>query len=466
MNLSKELSIDQIENKNLLKVKLESIKLGTMLRRSNFRKQCAETYSIQRLLYRIMVIMFMDKPMRALWESSNMLADCLKGAGKDCYYRLLKNERSNWRNLLLMVTKKLLRPLEKLTPRQERVLILDDTPNKKRGKDIELLSWHYDHSTHTHYKGFTQVHLGWSDGNSYLPMDFCPKVSPDRRTNTREKKIDQRTCGAQRRKESFETKLEQGLKMLSRCYAAGVDVGYVVYDSWFAKPSFIKSVFDIGYQTVCQLVRNDKIWHVTYLEKTWTLKALYRHLQETKSFSKMTIGNIQQYVASIVVQHANGLELKLLFCKTGRKKEWIVIASTDAAQSNRHVLETYAKRWDIEQFFKDSKQLLKLGKEQSIDFDVQIAMTTIRLMTYAIGSSMRRELLDERTFGELFELLENQFSRLNLDRDILSLIFNYVLESLSTLAKKKVMTELQVIFDCLLEDFASNGLIREKKKVA
>jgi hypothetical protein len=160
------------------------------------------------------------------------------------------------------------------------------------------------------------------------------------------------------------------------------------------------------------------------------------------------------------------LELKLLFCKTGRKKEWIVIASTDVEQSDRHVLETYAKRWDIEQFFKDSKQLLKLGKEQSTDFDVQIAMTTIRLMSYSMGSSMRRELLDERTFGELFELMENEFSRLNLDRTILSLIFNYVLESLSTLAKKQVMTELQTVFDCLLDNFASSGLIREKKKVA
>jgi len=75
--------------------------------------------------------------------------------------------------------------IEKLSDRDERVLVLDDTPNKKRGKHIELLSWHYDHSTHSYYRGYAQLHLGWSDGHSYMPIDFCIKVSSEKRTTSR-----------------------------------------------------------------------------------------------------------------------------------------------------------------------------------------------------------------------------------------------------------------------------------------
>ena len=51
--------------------------------------------------------------------------------------------------------------------------------------------------------------------------------------------------------------------------------------------------------------------------------------------------------------------------------------------ANEEIIRIYAKRWDIEVFFKMAKQHLKLAKElQCWDFDDLIAHTSIVFMRY------------------------------------------------------------------------------------
>lgn len=459
MSIPQDLTIHQIDSGNMVSNVLKKIKIGTLLSQCNFNKRTGGDYSVQNIIYRIMVVLFLDKSMRVLWEEQSVLADCYRGAKKDSYYRLLKNHRFNWRNLLLKVFVTVSKPLARLSDKRKQVLIIDDTCIKKRGKKIELLSYQYDHSTHQHFRGFTQVFLGWSDGLSFLPVDFCVKAGKTFINNTT-KKMDRRTVGAKRRKETTRTKLEQSLEMLKRAYSAGVEVGAVVYDTWFAKPQFLLDVFDIGYNSICQLPKNDRIWQFTNKNrKRMNLKEIYRMLMAEKTFSKMKIGNIQQKVASIILSHPNGLELKLVFCKTKHKKEWVVFASTDTSLSDYDVLEMYTKRWQIETFFKESKQILKLGKEQSIDFDVQIAMTTIRAITYSLTVAIKRDTQDERTLGKLFEIIQNEFSSMSLDKEILMLIFESVLTSLDL--PLAILWKIQDVFNIIANNFCSGNHIKK-----
>ena len=355
------------------------------------------------------------------------------------------------------------RPIQKLSNLKDQVLIIDDTSNPKTGKKTELLSWQYDHVEHKSYKGFTQVHLGWSDGGTYLPIDFCIKVGK-KVISTWSKEVDKRTSGAKRRAESTETKLEQALNMLEAALKKGVSAGYVVYDTWFAKPSFLLSVFNLGYHSVCNIPKGGKFWKVDYKGKKFLLKGLYRLLKNQKAFKQMSINGIKQRVASIVVTHNNGLTLKLVFCKVSSKKEWIVFASTDISQTDYEVLETYSKRWGIECFFKSCKQLLQFGKEQSIDFDMQVAMTTIRLMAYSLVSVIQREQQDERTLGKLFELIHNEFSHLNLDREIINQIFTAILEIVNV--SDDALIEFKKAFCFIQEKFTSTGIVFGKNKAA
>jgi IS4 transposase len=50
-------------------------------------------------------------------------------------------------------------------------------------------------------------------------------------------------------------------------------------------------------------------------------------------------------------------------------------SNTDLAFEN--AFEIYATRWTVEVFFKECKQLLRLGKSESRHFEAQIAATTL-----------------------------------------------------------------------------------------
>lgn len=55
-----------------------------------------------------------------------------------------------------------------------KVFILDDSIiTRNRTKSVELMAHVYDHVTHKHQKGFTLLTLGWSEGYSFLPVDFA-----------------------------------------------------------------------------------------------------------------------------------------------------------------------------------------------------------------------------------------------------------------------------------------------------
>lgn len=462
MDLNKNQGMGQIENKTMVKTKLQTIKFGGILQACKVRKRISGDFSPSVLIYRILVSIFMEKNLKALWEPENRIADCLKGAKKDSYYDLLKNPKLNWRRVMMMASLRFLHPFRKLSDLKEQVLILDDTDNPKTGKKMEMSSWQYDHVEHKNYKGYTQLHLGWCDGTTYLPIDFCIKVGKNL-VSSWTKSVDKRCSGSKRRQESTETKLDQAKAMLKRALQSGINAGYVLFDTWFAKPSFLLSVFQIGYHVVCNIPKGDKIWQVEYRGKRFMLEGLYRLLKQRNAFVSMRLDDEKQSTASIIVSHNNGLEIKLVFCQPV-SGDWLVFASTDIEQTDYEILSTYAKRWNIECFFKSLKQYMQFGKEQSFDLDVQISMTTIRMIAYSLTSAIQREIADSRTLGDLFRRIENEFSALKLDRDILAQIFALVLETIAVPAQ--ALQELKRAFDLIQNNFASNGSFHGSRKAA
>jgi len=58
--------------------------------------------------------------------------------GKDVYHRFLKERGFNWRKLLILSAVKLIGKVETLhRANEQRLLIIDDTVEPKRGKQIE-----------------------------------------------------------------------------------------------------------------------------------------------------------------------------------------------------------------------------------------------------------------------------------------------------------------------------------------
>ena len=95
---------------------------------------------------------------------------------KDAVYRFLNQSTFAWRRFLLLFSTHTIGKVMKLTNHDRpKVLILDDSSyDRNRSKSVELLARCFDHASQKmrFYKGFRMLTLGWSDGATFIPLDF------------------------------------------------------------------------------------------------------------------------------------------------------------------------------------------------------------------------------------------------------------------------------------------------------
>ncbi|NPD87073.1 transposase, partial [Lentimicrobium sp. L6] len=102
--------------------------------------------------------------------------------------------------------------------------------------------------------------------------------------------------------------------------------------------------------------------------------------------------------------------------------KWHTILSTNTNLSFIEIIEIYSIRWTIEVFFKEVKQLFKLGTCQSTNFDVQIAQTTIIMIQYLL-TSIRFRMEAYETIGGLFRDLKQDYIEHKLNDRILLIVY-------------------------------------------
>ncbi|WP_251459530.1 IS4 family transposase, partial [Weizmannia agrestimuris] len=158
---------------------------------------------------------------------------------KDTVYRFLNQSTFNWRRFLLSLVASVIGKVSKLTRHDRpKVLILDDSSyDRNRSKHVELLARCFDHASQKmrFYKGFRMLTLGWSDGATFLPVDFSLLSSKKSQINGISENIDKRSSGYKRRKEALQTAPEQIPGMIARAMNSGIDASYVLMDSWFTQ---------------------------------------------------------------------------------------------------------------------------------------------------------------------------------------------------------------------------------------
>ncbi len=98
----------------------------------------------------------------------------MQHAGKDSYYRILANQKINWRVFLAQFVKQYLLKdaLFTSSANTTRCLIFDDTDISKTGKTIEGISKIYNHVSKTYYLGFKLLVPGYWNGSVFIPVDF------------------------------------------------------------------------------------------------------------------------------------------------------------------------------------------------------------------------------------------------------------------------------------------------------
>lgn len=193
--------IDQNSQYNQLPNELDSVfselEMNKHLRQTGIKKSFG--FGCSYLFQLVFCLIFQHRNWFSLLESKK--AD--KFPAKDAIYRFLNQSTFNWRRFLLLLSSFTIQRVDCLTDKSRpKVLIVDDSAyNRNRSKAVELLARCFDHASlkMCFYKGFRMLTLGWSDGYTFMPIDFSLLSSKKTQINGISTEIDKRTCGYQRR---------------------------------------------------------------------------------------------------------------------------------------------------------------------------------------------------------------------------------------------------------------------------
>jgi hypothetical protein len=405
MNTTKQYR-DQQEAKQLqgrIASFMKEFKIGTLLHRNGIRK-------VRGVSPLTLFTVIFTLPFEGVTFSQGIVNNPCLGFKKDAAYDFIKNPKHNWRKFMLALVAIIVRFIDVLTDEQrEKVLIFDDsTYDRSRSKVVELLAWIYDHNSGRSLKGFKLLTLGWSDGNSFLPLDFvlCSSAKANKRLQGIRKNLDKRSCGYKRRLEAMTKSTEHLETMVKRVLRLGIRADYILMDNWFCFPALLAR---LG-QHIPVICMAKDMPNIFYRHKgQWVkLSKLYSLLRKRPGKAKI--------LTSVVTETKTGQKVKIVFVRHRHKKRhWLAILSTRIDLPDEEIVRIYGKRWDIEVFFKMMKHYLNLEREAQLrDYDGMVGHITIAMSRYIFLAFEQRCHDDPRTLGTLFYACCDEMQDLSL----------------------------------------------------
>jgi hypothetical protein len=415
------------------------LKLSKLLRQAGIRK--SKGIPVLEVFKYLLLLVFQGKNLYRFLDSSRGSEACCKNS----FYRLLNSTRYNWRRFLHTLATNVISFMHSLVrPERIKVLVLDDTViARNRSKSVELLAKVFDHIDNKFKRGFSMLTLGWSDGFSFIPIDFSMLSSANKSNRYQEinEGIDKRTNGYKRRIEAITKKTDVAIDLIKKALSMGIEASYVLMDSWFTHEPLIKSCLDEGIDVIGMVKQLKQKY--SFKGKKYDLKGLRNMLPKCRK---------RNIIGSMLVTTKNNILVKLVYVKNrNKKRSWLVILSTDCSLSNEEIVRIYGNRWSIEVFFKSAKSLLKLGSEfQGRSYDMAIAHTTIVMTRYILIEWLRRYENDPKSFNELFFKFADDIRDMDLTTALQNLMI-FVIEFLGEtkkVSKDVVKNQLQQWIEC------------------
>ena len=423
--------------KNPIVLVLRDINFSSILKQSNFIKRDVGVPPYMVIL-QFLYMFLINKKISSFMKYSN---DSFK---KDVYYRLLKNSKYNWRKLLLLTSVNLINKLSSLQkPTDTKVFIIDDTVEIKRGKYIEGSCKNlWSNKDKRVVKGLNIVSLNYSDTHTDMMLDFSMNYNKNQIIDSIDNKYHHRSNAYKRRIEGRNGKNIQAINMLKRALSSGIYADYLLVDSWYAKPNFIKEVRDNGLDTIARVAKSNRIWQ--FSGKYKTLEALYNHEKQNKTSKLGNYNSIKYSHVSTITTHKTLGRVKIVFIRT--KENLIPIFSTNIHLSDLEIINTYKKRWNIEQGYKDLREYFQFGKEENRIYEALIARITLSFLAYNLTSYINRINNEPQTLGNLFKDLECQLETLAISMELFLKILENLLQTTEIVKRNK---DLELIINVL-----------------
>jgi hypothetical protein len=441
----------QIENQTIsidteINRALHELKFRSLLKRSGITKN--KGYTTISLIFLFVLLPFLKRKLTDFWNSR-----CLENqidAQKDTYYRFLNHERFNWRKFVYFLALKVIAHSDD-TPLKEKVLIADDSISAKTGKDIELVSYHFDHKIGRSILGNCYLQLGYHNGINFYPVDVALTTSSNR-PSSKLRNIDKRTCGWKRRKEALGKKTTALLQMVDRAWHQGIDASFILFDSWFGHDKIISKIYSTGYGVICRLKKGRVKYY--YQGQPYTLKQLWQQVAKKKT-QWLSQQNVKGVCLNVTLPKTG--DVRLLFVSDG-SKNWQPLLCTDLEMDASKILSYYARRWSIEVFFKDAKQMLYMAKEQSNTFDALVACHSLVMIRYLLLVYILSKRRLSGPVGPLFRQLSDDQSMLVMAQSLWANVKELIIRSSEVLCYK---IEPDVLFHFI--DIIEDAIIRHTR---
>mgnify|MGYP005813833093 CR=1 FL=1 len=379
-------------------------KVASVLKNSNAYKQ--KGVPVAALFQYLFTLIFLNRSMYM-----NMLTGKhTEGFAKDTIYRFLNSISINWMRFTSLLSARIVSTtIEKLTNDDRvNVLILDDTMfERNSSKKVELLSKMYDHAKKSYKLGFRLLTLGWSDGNTFLPVNSCLLSSENTKNRIVDaKSLDKRTAGYLRRCLAQTKATSVMLELIDQAKSAGLSASYVLFDTWFCFPASVIQIKKRALDVIAMVKKTPKM-HFLYNGKMQPITEIYKQNRKRRGRSKYLLS-----VEVSVVKDDETVPARIIYVRNkNKKKDYLALITTDMSITEEEAIRIYGKRWNIEVFFKVCKSYLKLGKEcNSLSYDAMTAHVAVVFTRYMMLAVENRQTLDNRTLGEIFYLLTDELA--------------------------------------------------------
>ena len=428
-------------------------KLGGLLRKCNAQKEKGVPV-LDIFKYKLCNV-FSDRSMYMQQKTGSFR----EAFSKNTFYRFLNNPRINWLRFTTLLSKTVVDTIEPLTD-EDRVnaFVVDDSLFERSScKKTELGSRVFDHTSMKYCKGYRLMTVGWTDGNTFLPIHSSLLAS------SKESNLigpindyDGRSLAKKRRTLAQRKGPEVMIELLKTALSAGHHADYVLFDTWFSSPSQLVAVKDLGMDSIAMVKKSSRVFY-EYEGRPLSIKKIFGICKKRRGRSK--------YLLSVDVMVGKDRKIPArIVCVRNRKnkKDWIAFICTNPDLSEEEIIRIYGKRWQIEVFFKTCKSYLNLISEcHSLSYDALTAHVAIVFTRYLMIAMEQRRCEDHRTLGEIFFFFTDELADITFGESF-QIIINAMVDSICAIFQP-TEEQLAVFLDIFvgrLPDYIRNSLAR------
>jgi hypothetical protein len=228
-------------------------------------------------------------------------------------------------------------------------LIIDDTISHHVGKHMEGAGWHHDASEGKSVWGHQLVTSHYVKRWLSLPLDFRIYIKEEQ-------------AG-----ESFKTKLEFARELVELAVKHGIPFSCVVFDTWYFSLDFVDFLEGLGKDWVTRCKSNRVVISGRRRQISEWAKGLPKDDFERVVLERKD-GTKEVYYACSRIVRLKGFKKKVrvvvsyLEEKFGKREDPYFYCTNRLDWEVRKIMRTYAKRSEVDAFYKDAKQ--NLGMEE------------------------------------------------------------------------------------------------------